>query len=287
MKIHLLAHINRKDALEAAAQIGQWLFSKGIEAYADSETAERTPLNRVEDWDFADCDLVVVFGGDGSLIRAAHLCSTKGTPILGVYYGHFGFVTQCRPEEARAAINEFLEGRAKYDERMMLDVKLLRQDQVVATIHALNETVLSREATSRMMRFGVTVDNRLITEYPSDGVLIATPTGSTAYNLSVGGPVVDPAVQGIIVSAIAPHTLSARPLMLGPNSIIDLKVLAAGNAVLSVDGQSRLHLLSGDSVRVSRSDRITRLMMVEQDDFLIKLSERLLWSHGWTREENE
>lgn len=223
---------------------------------------------------------MICFGGDGTLIRAADMCSEFGTPILGVYYGRFGFVTQCQGTELGSCLSEFFDGKARFEDRMMLQTELLRGGQVVATLHALNEMALQRAVTARMMVFSVEVDGHFLTSYPADGIIIATPTGSTAYNLSAGGPILDPQVHAIILTAIAPHTLSARPLVLRPDSQVQMTVKTTGDAILSSDGQTRLHLLSGDSVRVTRSPRVTRLMSVDQDDFLTKLGERLFWSQS-------
>ena len=245
---------------------------------ADDESAAELGVEAVSRADFAEADLVITFGGDGTLIRAAHLCSSVGTPILGVYYGRFGFVTQCEPNEVGAALSHFIDGQARIENRMMLQTELVRNDQVVATLHSLNESVLQRAATTRMLNFEVIVDGHTLTSYPADGVMVATPTGSTAYNLSAGGPIVDPRNQVLLLTAVTPHTLSARPLVLMPTAQIELRIETRGDAVLSCDGQSRLQLLSGDMVRIRRSDRVTRLVSVDEDDFLDKLTTRLLWS---------
>jgi len=130
------------------------------------------------------------------------------------------------------------------------------------------------------MTFEVAVNGHRLTSYPADGVMIATPTGSTAYNLSAGGPICDPQVQALVLTALAPHTLSARPLILNQDSEVHLRVSTEGDAVLSADAQVRLHILSGDEVRVRRSPRTTNLITVETDDFLMKLSNRLFWSQS-------
>jgi NAD+ kinase len=243
------------------------------------ESAKRLNLPPAQDIVFAEADMVITFGGDGTLIRAAGLCSEKGTPILGVYYGRFGFVTQCQSAELLSCLDAIFEESAHVEERMMLKTELLRGGKTVSTLHCLNETVLQREVTSRMMIFEVNVDGNAITRYPADGVLIATATGSTGYNLSSGGPILHPRVQALVLTAIAPHTLSARPLVLQADSVVEFSVRTEGDAVLSTDGAVRLHLLSGDVVRISRSPRVTRLVSIGKDDFLVKLSERLLWSH--------
>ncbi|HWA83500.1 MAG TPA: NAD(+)/NADH kinase, partial [Fimbriimonadaceae bacterium] len=280
LRIHLLVNTQRADALEAAARAAMSLVEREIEVGVDHETARHLPHPAVRDDEFDGCDLVVSFGGDGTLIRAAHLCSEKGTPILGVYYGRFGFVTQCLGSELAACLNSFFAGESTLEPRMMLQTELIRNGKTIATIHVLNEVVVQRAVTAQMMTFRVRVDGQRLTAYPADGVMVVTPTGSTAYNLSAGGPILDPKVQAMVLTAIAPHTLSARPLVLNPDSEIRLELTADGEAVLSADAQTRLHLLSNDEIRVTKSPRVTNLLCVDKSDFLNKLSGRLSWSQS-------
>jgi NAD+ kinase len=140
--------------------------------------------------------------------------------------------------------------------------------------------VVQRAVTVRMLTFCVRVNGNELTTYPADGVIISTATGSTGYNLSAGGPIMDPRVRGLVITALSPHTLSARPLVLHADSEVHLSMKTEGDAVLSADGQARLHLLSGDEVRVKRSPRITKLMTVHPDDFMRKLPQRLFWSQS-------
>lgn len=280
MRIHLLVNGHRADAVEAAKDAADWMKQRGVTVGADRDVAPQLKLPAIPNDVFGDCELVVSFGGDGTLIRAAHLCSERGTPVLGVYYGRFGFVTQCTNKELGACISAFFDGQAPIEKRMMLQVDLLRGGTTVTSIHALNEMVLQRAVTVRMMTFEVVVNGHRLTGYPADGVIVATPTGSTAYNLSAGGPICDPQVQALVLTALAPHTLSARPLVLNQDSEVRLKVSTEGDAVLSADGQVRLHILSGDEIRVVRSPRVTNLVTVEKDDFLMKLGDRLFWSQS-------
>lgn len=273
----MVVNLHREDALKSAGSASRWLLSHGAEVVAESEVAEVLGVESVETNLVSQSDLVICFGGDGTLIRAAHLCSELGTPILGVYFGRFGFVTQCTGDELGPALSMVLDGTAQYDERMMLQTELVRNGEPIAVMHSLNESVLQRSATHRMMVFGVHIDGIQVTRYPADGVMVATPTGSTAYNLSAGGPIVDPTIQTLILTALAPHTLAARPLVLHPDSSIMLEVETAGDAVLSVDGQTRLHLLSGDKVHITKSPRHTKLFSVAKNDFLEKLSSRLFY----------
>lgn len=280
MRVHLVVNTFRPDAVAAASMAADWLIARGVEVAVDPESARTVPLPEVSKECVPEADFVVAFGGDGTLIRAAHLCSGKGTPILGVYYGRFGFVTQCTSENLESCLTDILEGRHHLERRMMIDIALMRGGQIVAELPALNEAAVQRAITARMMTFRIQVDGQVLTSYPADGVIVATPTGSTAYNLSAGGPIMDPKVEALVLTAIAPHTLNARTLVLHSDAEVVLQVRSEGDAVLSVDGQKRLHMLNGDEVRVRRSSRVTNLVMVEKNDFLIKLGQRLLWSQG-------
>lgn len=280
MRVHLLTNPARKDAVTAALRARDFLRDEKVEVLCDPDSAEKLHLPAVPAERFYDCDLVVTFGGDGTLIRAAHWCSENGTPILGVYYGRFGFVTQCTGEDLEGCLQRFVSGAAHYEERMMIQTDLMRNAKSVATIHSLNEMVVQRAVTVRMLTFCVRVNGNDLTTYPADGVIISTATGLTGYNLSAGGPIMDPRVRGLVITALAPHTLSARPLVLHADSEVHLSMQTEGDAVLSADGQARLHLLSGDEVRVKRSPRITRLMTVHPEDFMRKLPQRLFWSQS-------
>ena len=281
MRVGLVVNLHRNDAIEAAQGAARWLFEHGqIEVVAEDAVAKQLEVRAVPNAQLPLCDLVIAFGGDGTIIRAAHLCSEVGTPILGVHFGRFGFVTQCTPDEIGVALSAFLDGEHALEKRMMLQTNLYRGEKVVATIHTLNESILQRIVTDRMLTFEVDVNGHKLTSYPADGVMVSTPTGSTGYNLSAGGPVVDPTVEALIVVALAPHTLSARPLVLRADSVVRLCLESGGDAVLSGDGQTRLHLLAGDFVEIRRSTRTTNLVTIQNEDFLHKLRDRLFWSQS-------
>lgn len=283
MRIHLVVNVHRHDAIAAAREAAEYVARRGHICGVEPNAAEFVGAPEVPLDQIGDADYVVSFGGDGTLIRAAHLCSERGTPILGVYFGRFGFVTQCVGEELGAVLSDLIDGKPKLEERMMLQGELLRAGQPVAVLHALNEIALQRSIEARMLTFEVLIDTLQVAAYPADGILVSTPTGSTAYNLSVGGPIVDPTVKLLLVTAVAPHTLSARPLVLNPESEIVLNVRTEGDAVFSADGQTRLHLLTGDSIRITQSPRITRLVSVDRQDFLHKIGERLYWGLAGNR----
>jgi NAD+ kinase len=278
VRIHFLVNLDRLDAVNAAIEAIEFVKSRGVECGTEVDSAERLGIPGLTRDEIGQANLMVCFGGDGTLIRAAEVCALHNTPILGVYFGRFGFVTQCDPSELGASLSEFFDGSTQFETRMMLQINLERSGETVATFHALNEMALQRAVNTSMLTFSVEVDNHYITSYPADGVLVATPTGSTAYNLSAGGPILDPRIEAIILNALAPHTLSARPLLLSADSTVQIKIHSNGDAMLSVDGQKHLHLLSGDRVRITRSPRVTTLVQVDSGDFLEKLGQRLFWS---------
>lgn len=284
MRIHLVANPSREDAIAAAQELCQRLASQGHELAVEADSAHLIPCPRLDVPELGKADLMVSFGGDGTLIKAAEICSAHGTPILGVAYGTFGFVTQCHPTQVELAIDAFARGELETEERMMLQADLVRGGHAIASFHALNEVVVQRSTTDRMMVFRVVVDGEKMTSYPADGVLLATPTGSTAYNLSAGGPIVDPSVNAFVMTALAPHSLSSRSLVFRPDAVVELNVVSRGDAVLTTDGRTRMHILVGDCVRVTRSSRTTKLVRIDSRDFVRKLNALLFWSHSIWRE---
>lgn len=276
MRFHLLVNLYRADAIEAAKIAAASLIDRGVQVFADELSAKLVGIPTATNEDFGNCDLVISFGGDGTLLNAAQRCGERHTPILGVHYGKFGFVTQCQPSELGAALSMFVDGNSTLEERMMVQATLVRGGETIAEFHALNEAVVQRAATTRMLEFEIFVDNQFLTQYPADGIIVSTPTGSTAYNLSAGGPIVDPKLEVILLSAITPHTLSARPLVFGSNSTIEIRVETRGDAILSCDGHDRVEMFSGDRVIVTKSDRTIRLVQVDDQDFLNKVTNLLL-----------
>jgi NAD+ kinase len=284
VRVHFIANVHREDAVHAARGTIEWLRARGAELASDPESAPALGLESSKAGELGNADLMLSYGGDGTLIRAADVCSAFGTPILGVAYGTFGFVTQCKGEDAHAVLKRFFEGERNFDERMMIQADMVRGGSSVVTVHALNEVTVQRSVKTKMMVFRVSVDGVKLTSYPADGVLVATPTGSTAYSLSTGGPIVDPQMHALVLSAIAPHTLSSRPLVLHAESTVDLALIRGDEAVVSVDGQLKLHMLAGDHLQVKRSPRVTRLIGVEKADFAKKLNALLFWSQSIWRE---
>ncbi|MBN2386409.1 MAG: NAD(+)/NADH kinase [Anaerolineales bacterium] len=198
-------------------------------------------------------DLLVAVGGDGTMLRAGHLCAPVGIPILGINLGRLGFLIQIGRDEWRATLDQLFKGEHWLENRMMLRVEHLRAGDSLGSWHALNEVVVTRDASVRPVRVSATVDGRLLTTYVADGLIAATPTGSTAYALAAGGPILPPELRNILLIPIAPHLSVDRAIVLSEGSSVTM-TLCQGAAVLCVDGQIPIGLAENDAVDVRAGD---------------------------------
>ena len=217
-----------------------------------------------------ELDLVVSLGGDGSILRAVHLLDGRPVPVLGVNHGELGYLTAVEPDEAGAAVGRTLTGDHDIEERMMLRIEVRRADgspprRVVD--HALNEVVLARTAASQTVRVGVSLDGEFLTSYAADGLIAATPTGSTAYAFSARGPIVDPVHRAIQLTPVSPHMLFDRTMVLDPSTEVGMEVLGHREATCSVDGRELVVLGGGDTVVCTVADRMARLVTFGPRDF--------------------
>jgi NAD+ kinase len=275
-----------KHALTAAgttlAELDVWLHDRQLESIWSAEAAavaparsDRVVVPREEIGDRTD--LVLVLGGDGTLLAVADLLGQRGrdVPILGVNFGSLGFLTEITRPELFAALEAAVRGEVELDERMMLCGRTARESRV-----ALNDIVLTRTALSRMVDLDVTVGDQFVTSVRSDGLIIATPTGSTAYNLSAGGPVVHPAMDAIVLTPIAPHTLTHRPIVIPAERDVRVRA-AAGNAgadiYVTFDGQHGFSLPDEDEVRVTRAPKPLRLVRAANRNYFEVLRKKLKW----------
>jgi NAD+ kinase len=224
------------------------------------------------------CDLSVAFGGDGTLLFASRVFSRYGIPIVGINLGGLGFITEFREKEVLECVECFMEGHHDYEARMMIDVQIFRQGSLLDQMQGLNDLVVTTGGISRLLEFKVLIGNRLIGTYRADGIIIATPTGSTAYSLAAGGPIVDPKMSAFLISPICPHALGARPLVVPSEEVVKVKVLSRNRKVIAtVDGQIAVELKDGDDVHVLRSNYITRLVSVGKRSFYDIVREKLAW----------
>lgn len=264
--IALFVHADRPEALKLAAELIDRLDRDGHQIRLTLESAEavgRTDLAHQDDDIGEKLDLAVSLGGDGSMLRAVTAVADEGVPVLGVNYGSLGYLTGIEPDAASEAVERFLAGDYIIEERIRLGCRL--DDGTEAS--ALNEAIVEKVDSGRTVNLAVHIDGEFFTSYAADGLIAATPTGSTAYSLSAGGPILAPTMHAVILTPVAPHTLFDRSLVLLPSSELVIEVLGDRPAAVAVDGRSLGELGEGGSLTVSVSDQPARLVTLGQRGF--------------------
>ncbi len=273
-RVGIIANSTKEKASEYALRLAGWLSERGVEVLFEEEIAAKIDMPGVSGNDLASAvDMLVVFGGDGTLLMAARLAIGSDVPILGINMGGFGFMTVVNLDEMLGAMELILDGKYSTSQRMMLSVS------VEGAQHpALNDVVINRGNLSRMVNLETFVDGKYLSTFKGDGLIISTPTGSTAYSLSSGGPIVLPELNSIIVNPICPHTLTNRPLVLPPDSVIEVVVWTKeGKASATLDGQDLFILKSGDRVCIQKSKDHINLVESPHRDYLEILRTKLGW----------
>ena len=282
MKIERVAVSTKRSSLEArrsAIELGEWLHRRGLRVALDEAAVAEAPAEiEAEVFDpAADYDLAVVLGGDGTLLGVARslVC---GCPILGVNLGTLGFLTEIGRDELYPSLVRVLAGDFALEKRSLTRVEVLRRDEEAAVFHVFNDAVIAKSALSRIIELNLEVDGRLVTSYRSDGLIVSTPTGSTAYNLSAGGPIVHPLLPVVVLTPICPHTFSLRPLVVPSSSVIEVTLETRGAEVyVTMDGQEGLDLGFRDKVRLSLADRAVGLIKISDRTFYDSLRGKLRW----------
>jgi NAD+ kinase len=282
-RVLLLTHPGRSRAREVASQLVDALTGHGIRVRLLAEEAASLRLpdtaavelaeESAGDDPSADCELVVVIGGDGTILRAAELAHDSGTPLLGVNLGHIGFLAEAEYEDVASVIEAIAARRYTAEDRLTIDVSVSRDGELVWQTFALNEASVEKAARERMLEVVVEVDGRPLSRWGCDGVVCATPTGSTAYNFSAGGPVVWPGVEALLLVPISAHALFARPLVVAPTSVLAVEVIAPAEAsgVLWCDGRRSVELPPGARIEVRRGQRPVRLVRLHEAPFTDRL----------------
>lgn len=279
-----------KHGLTAASsvlgELARWLEARGIAVVFETDTANLAgvppPRERVTRDELPHrCDLVVVLGGDGTLIGMAGRIAASGAdvPILGVNYGSLGFLTEITLPEVFDALEAVLAGRASVTSRAMLSARTVREGATFADAVVLNDIVITKAALSRMIAIAVTVDGAAVTTVRADGLIVASPTGSTAYNLAAGGPIVHPSVDAILLTPIAPHTLTNRPIVIPAASQVQVDPVMEDQdeVFVTFDGQAGFPLRPGDRVQIQRAPRPIRIVRSAQRTYFELLREKLKW----------
>jgi NAD+ kinase len=280
--VGIAAHGGKPQSCQYATEVLALLNENKLNVLLEQETAallQRPSAARTVKEIGETADLVIVLGGDGTILRVARALEGATTPILGVNMGGLGFLTSVRAEELRKTVGQVLRGEYEISERHTLQAILSRGGRQLESHHALNDVVISRGAFSRVVRLQLAIDAEVLTEYVCDGMIFATATGSTAYSLSAGGPILVPTARAFIITPICPHALSNRSVIAGEHSTIRCQVAAAaGELLLTVDGQVQLRMLVGDEVEVRQSARTVQLVTPPGHSYFEVLREKLKWS---------
>jgi NAD+ kinase len=269
-------------AREVARELVAWLEGRQLRAVAEPEHARDVGAAVADKAQmFAVADAIVVLGGDGTFLATARRTLERPVPILGVNLGSLGFLTEIAAEQLVAGLEDTLAGRAAIDRRSMLRAVVLRPDGREESFQALNDAVLSRGSVGRVVDIETHIDGAPLASFKGDGVIIATPTGSTAYALSAGGPLVHPSVRVLVLAPICPHTLSVRPLVVDDGSRLEFRLRSRGEElVLTLDGQETVAINADDVVRVERSPYAACLVRCPQLSFFDLLRSKLGWARS-------
>ena len=279
--VAIFAKVHDPRCLGIASDLINWLEEKGCTPLAEPQLTRQlgypTSLSEAEIRNQAE--LVVVLGGDGTLISVARLFSGRDVPILGVNLGSLGFLTEITVEELYTRLEKVLEGNPRVSERMMLEVTLHREGQQIEKCHVLNDMVINKGALARIVDLETKVNRHFLTTYKADGLIISTPTGSTGYSLSAGGPIIHPLMSCIVITPICPHTLTNRPIVVTDESVISITVASSFDekVYLTLDGQVGFKLMQGDSIEVRKALKTTALVMSKDRDYFEVLRTKLKW----------
>jgi NAD+ kinase len=272
----------KEDNIEAVAlskRVREWIQSKGYECLVEDHVADHIGIDHTTaPWNTAD--LLVAIGGDGTFLRTIWRSAQRSTPILGVHMGYLGFLTEVTEDEVYVALEAILSGNFVKEERSMFRCTLFRGDRTITSQHVLNDVVINKSAVARIIDIEVWTDSTFITCYRADGLIVSTPTGSTAYNLATGGPIVHPQVGAIILTPICPHVLSNRSIVLPDSQEVNIIVKSgksSDNIYLTLDGQRGFPLEAGDKLVVKRGDCKASILRFPQRNYFEILRTKLGW----------
>ena len=282
--IGIFSRPRRADITDIVRPLLEWLAKRGIRGIYDTETAASLrdgTGGRPRELLAHESDLLLVLGGDGTLLAAAREAAPRGIPILPINLGSLGFLTSFTLGELYPALEETIAGHLTANERVMLTASLIREGQAVESQLVLNEAVITKGALARMIEIELLIDEDFVCRYRADGLIVATPTGSTAYSLSAGGPIVHPAVESIILTPICPHTLSDRPLVVGDCCNVEMRLRGIAESVyLTLDGQKGVLMQSEDRVSIIRAKERLKLIQPHRKSYYEILRNKLKWGEA-------
>jgi NAD+ kinase len=285
-RIGIVLKPHQTDALKTICELAIWLAKRGISLVGGPEI-EREQIEHqtgcaveeaVSEQLAAGADLMLVMGGDGTMIAAARQMGDTEVPVLGVNYGGLGYLAEFRIEELYAALESILDGNYRLDKRVMLSVELIRADESITLNRVLNDVVINKSALARIIEIEAHLNQQFVNAFRADGLIVSTPTGSTAYNLSAGGPVIFPSMNAVVITPICPFTLSNRPIVVPDDSIIELRLKTDQEDVaLTLDGQVGMPLKVDDRVMIRKSKTMFNLVQPMNRNYFDVLRDKLRW----------
>ncbi len=279
-RIGVIAKEEAAKAIEVSRKIVHWLQERGLEAVFPSDIArvlgEKEGYTKTQIPSLSD--ILIVLGGDGTLLSAARVVEDHDVPILGVNIGGLGFLTEITLDELFPALEEIIKGNYEVEERVMLRTHIHRQDERIAQYRALNDVVINKGALARIIELEMSINDQYVNTYLADGLILSSPTGSTAYSMSAGGPIVHPSLHSITVTPICAHALTKRPIVVPDTSSIKVILNTKGGEVLlTLDGQVGFALSTGDCVEIRKADHTTKLIRSPYRTYFDILREKLGW----------
>ena len=280
MKAGIVARADKPQAAALTRSLVEALGARGVEVLLETRTAEAVGARGVDEQELgAACDLLVVLGGDGTILRALHRMRGEVPPIFGINVGSLGFLTGVHGEEWPKAVESIAAGDFRLSARTMLGVELVRDGATVETFTGLNDAVVSRGQHSQLIKVAVQIDEEELCVYHADGLIVATPTGSTAYSMSAGGPLLLPDSACLVITPICPHVLTSRSTVVSDHARLELRLVGSGPGVtVNVDGQEIRDFGPGDVLRISRAAQKLRLATLPGRTFSGVLRDKLKWS---------
>jgi NAD+ kinase len=280
----IISRPRRAILAEVVPKVLAWLQERGVSTLVDSETAlalNRSDIGKTRHQIAMEADFLLVLGGDGTLLAAAREAAPHGIPILPINLGGLGFLTSFTMEELYPALEEVLAGCAPISERVMLMAERAHNGQTLTQQRVLNEAVVHKGTLARMIELELFIDDGFVCRYRADGLIVATPTGSTAYSMSADGPIVHPSVESILITPICPHTLSDRPIVISDTSKVELRMDDNSDSVfLTLDGQTGVPLQLGDRVRITRAAERLKLIHPPNKTYFEILRSKLKWGEA-------
>ena len=280
--VALIGRYKSRDVAEPLRVLGRLLADRGCAVLLEQETAAESGVDAFSVVDFAGigkrADLAVVLGGDGTMLSAARALASSGVPLVGINQGRLGFMTDIALESMTAKMASILAGQYALEPRTMLAAEVSRAERSVFAATALNDVIVTKGASGRLIELVVRIDGQFVYDLRSDGLIVATPTGSTAYALSSNGPILQPNVPAFALVPISPHTLSNRPIAVSDGCTVEVTLKRGADARLQCDGQPQLDLVEGDRITARRSPHTLQLVHPPGYDYYAMLREKLHWS---------